>query len=47
MEDLDSKEEEVLAVEEDEVMHQSSVTTVGHLATIRGIVPICNVYTMW
>ena len=47
MEDLDSKEEEVSAVEEDEVMHQTSVITMGYLATIRGIVHICNVYTVW
>ena len=44
MEDLESEEEEVSVMAEDEVVHQSSVTTVGHLATIRGIIPICNVY---
>ena len=40
-----SGEEEVLTMEEDEVMHQSSVITMGHLATIRDIFPICNVCT--
>ena len=33
-------------MEEDEVVHQFSVTIVGHLATIKGIVPIFNVYTV-
>ena len=43
MEDLDTREEEVLAMEEDEVVHQSSVTNMVHLATIREIVHIFNV----
>ena len=47
MEDLDSEEEEVSAMEEEEVMHQSSVTIVGHLTTIREIVPIFNACTTW
>ena len=47
MDDLDSYKEEVSAVEEDEAMHQSSVTTVGHLATIKEIVPIFNACTTW
>ena len=46
VEGLDSGEEEISAMEEDEVVHQYSVKTVGHLATIRGIIPICNVYNM-
>ena len=40
MEDLDSGEEEVSDMEEDEVVHRSSVITVGHLDTIREISPI-------
>ena len=43
MEASESRQEEVLFVEEDKVVHQSSVINVGHLATIKDIVPICNV----
>ena len=47
MEASDSGEEEVLAVEEDKVVHQSSVITMGNLATFKGIFPIFNAYIVW
>ena len=47
MEASDSGEEEVSVVEKDKVVHQSSVITMGNLATIRGIFPIFNAYIVW